>query len=1187
MTENLNLLLIEDSDDDALLMLRELNRGGFNASYEQVTTAQDFGNALRDRQWDLILSDYNLPDFNAPAALNLLKESGQDIPFIVVSETIGESLAIELIKAGAHDYLIKENLGRLTAAVRREMREAQNRLEKVRGNRELGLIKQRLQLAIEGSGIGLWDWSVQTGALTLNDRSAEMMGYTLAELGSININTWHDYFHADDLPKVNQLLFQHFRKELSAYECEVRMRHKSGSWIWILDKGKVVEWDKEGQHPVRMTGTRMDISDRKQADLRIALQTSILERIATGEPLLRTLDALVCATEEQIDGAFCALFRCQNGKLHLVSAPHLPATYQATIREMPIGDCMGSWGTAAFRGEPVIVGDIEVDPLCQDPLWQDYKDSALAHHLRSCWSFPVISSQGGVLAIIGVYHPYRHYPTAHELEVVTLTANIAKIAIEREEATQALDQLNQELEMRVASRTQALHRSEAQQVAHLGSWELDGATRKITWSSEIFRIFGLDPQDTEPTYEQLLQYFPPDDRARLSVLVDRALQWGEPYEADLQIIRADGSSGHIFAKAELISNEAKQITQLFGIAMDISDRKRAEQIIYQQSQREILLREITQRIRQSLDLSTIFETACQEVRGVLRSDRVGIFRLYADSPSHEGEFVAESTATEVGLGLSFLPQNNGLTENLASLYAQGGYTVVEDVTRAGLSTCHLELLSRLDIRASLVLPLPCGTKLWGLFCIYQCSSPRQWKQYEIDFTQHIANQLAIAIQQAQIFEQLQQELKERQQAQQQLTERNQQLALSNEELARATRLKDEFLANMSHELRTPLNAILGMTEGLQEQVFGDINAKQLKALTTIERSGSHLLELINDILDLSKIEAGQIQLECVPTALVPLCTSSLAFVKQQALKKQIQLEIKLPPNPPFLLVDERRIRQVLINLLNNAVKFTPEGGRITLAASLPLLDSDLELEDCLGQMDSQPFLRITVTDTGIGICPQNIPKLFQPFVQIDSALNRQYAGTGLGLALVKRIVALHGGRVGLTSELGVGSCFSIELPVTQSSPQAKQSATIAPNPEDRKSQAGALILIAEDNEANMNTFSSYLMAKGHRILCAHNGKEAIELTQSKRPDIILMDIQMPDVNGFQAIQTIRSDAQLQSIPIIALTALAMADDRQRCLDAGANEYIAKPVSLKVLLLTIETLLENPLENPPNGSPSAQ
>ena len=1181
MTENLNVLLIEDSDDDALLLLRELNRGGFQVSYEQIQTAKDFQNSLRDLRWDVVISDYHLPHFNAPAALDILKESGIDLPFIVVSGTIGESLAIELMKAGAHDYFMKGNLTRLCTAIRQQMQEAKNRMDRLRGNQELGLIKERLQLAIEGSGIGLWDWSVQTGALSINDRWAEMIGYTVAELEPISIATWSTHTHPDDLPKVHQLSSQHFRQEIPVYECEMRMRHKSGAWIWILAKGKVVAWDEEGQ-PVRMTGTHMDISDRKQAALRISLQNSILERIARGEPLPKILEALVLATEDQMEGAFCSILLCQKGKLYRGSAPHLPAAYNEAVNKIPIAEGIGSCGTAAFRMEPVIVTDIETDPL-----WKEYKDIALAHNLRSCWSFPAISSQGSVLATFGVYHSDKHSPTAHELEVVTLAANIAKIAIEREQATQVLAQINQELEIRVASRTQALRHSEArlreaQQVAHLGSWELDVTTRKITWSSEIFRIFGLAPQDPEPTYEQLLQYFPPDDRWRLSVLVDRAMHFGEPYEADLQIVRADGSSGHIFTKAELISNEANQITQLFGIAMDISDRKRAEQIIYQQSKREVLLREITQRIRQSLDLSTIFTTACREVRGVLQSDRVGIFMFYPESHCQEGEFVAESNAAGLASSLRFSLTDHVFAENYASHYAEGRFLAVEDVSCAGFSPCHQELLAQFGIRASLVLPLPCGTDLWGLFCIYQCSSARRWKQYEIDFTQQIANQLAIAIQQANLFEQLQQELTERQQAQQQLTERNHQLALSNEELARATRLKDEFLANMSHELRTPLNAILGMTEGLQEGVFGDINGKQLKALKTIERSGSHLLELINDILDVAKIEAGQIQLECVPTALAPLCTASLAFIKQQALKKQIQLEIKLSPNLPYLLVDERRIRQVLINLLNNAVKFTPEGGRITLAASPPAIhpalegafsDSESEALDLFPT--PQNFLRITVTDTGIGISPENVQKLFQPFVQIDSALNRQYAGTGLGLALVKRIVELHGGQVGLTSEAGTGSCFSIELPCTQLPPQASQHQQECDSTQgDRGGESGALILLAEDNEANISTFSSYLMAKGHRILIARNGKEAIELTQLNRPDLILMDIQMPEVNGFQAIQTIRSDPQFQFIPIIALTALAMVDDRQRCLAAGADEYIAKPIPLKVLSLTIQTLLAN-------------
>ncbi len=264
------------------------------------------------------------------------------------------------------------------------------------------------------------------------------------------------------------------------------------------------------------------------------------------------------------------------------------------------------------------------------------------------------------------------------------------------------------------------------------------------------------------------------------------------------------------------------------------------------------------------------------------------------------------------------------------------------------------------------------------------------------------------------------------------------LSTPNEELARATRLKDEFLANMSHELRTPLNAILGMSEALQAEVFGSINDRQLKSIQTIERGGSRLLELINDILDITKIESGQIELDYTSTAVAPLCQSSLAAIEQQALHKSIQLEIKLPLNLPNLFIDERRIRQVLINLLNNAVKFTPEGGQITLKINSP------------PQPPNHPdpnFIQIAIIDTGIGIAPEHLHKLFQPFIQIDSALNRQYQGTGLGLALVKRIVELHGGEVGLTSEVGLGSCFTISLPCPAPNLCSPQQPT--PQPESR------------------------------------------------------------------------------------------------------------------------------------------
>jgi signal transduction histidine kinase len=439
------------------------------------------------------------------------------------------------------------------------------------------------------------------------------------------------------------------------------------------------------------------------------------------------------------------------------------------------------------------------------------------------------------------------------------------------------------------------------------------------------------------------------------------------------------------------------------------------------------------------------------------------------------------------------------------------------------------------------------------------------------------------------FEQQLQELN--QSLEQKVQDRTVLLQLANEELLRATRLKDEFLANMSHELRTPLNAILGMTEGLQEQVYGNINERQLKCLKTVERSGSHLLELINDILDLAKIESGQITLDYTPTSIDQLCQSSLSFVKQQALKKQIQLHVIIPPHLPTIQLDERRIRQVLINLLNNAVKFTPDGGHVYLEATQLTLAPDKALES------DKEYLRITVTDTGIGIASENIQKLFKPFIQIDSALNRKYEGTGLGLALVKQIVELHGGMVGLTSELGVGSCFTIEFPINNPTvsmqdrdnlirdlildkyslkplPKVSSLTNLSDDMLDSElnQSLSPLILLAEDNEANISSMYSYLAAKGYRVHVARDGLEAIAFAKECQPDLILMDIQMPVINGLDAIKQIRLEPNFSNTPIIALTALAMEGDRQKCLDSGANEYITKPVKLQALSHKIQAFL---------------
>ena len=420
--------------------------------------------------------------------------------------------------------------------------------------------------------------------------------------------------------------------------------------------------------------------------------------------------------------------------------------------------------------------------------------------------------------------------------------------------------------------------------------------------------------------------------------------------------------------------------------------------------------------------------------------------------------------------------------------------------------------------------------------------------------------------------QLNQQLESRvEQRTQELQLTNQQLSKTNHELAKATRLKDEFLANMSHELRTPLNAVLGMSEGLMTGVFGDLNERQMRSLSLIETSGRHLLELINDILDVAKIGAGKLELEISSVVIEQLCKSSMSFVKQIAQQKNIQLKLSIQSSIQAIAVDERRMRQALINLLSNAVKFTPKGGKVCLEVKL--------------QEASSHTLIFSVTDTGIGIAPEDISKLFQAFVQIDSSLSRQYAGTGLGLTLVKQIAELHGGIVSVISQVGEGSCFSISLPYkgvtkldkTDRSPyflaeDCNNISSLEINLENNLT-VNPLILLADDNPINIETFSNYLTSRGYRLIFAPNGQEAINMIIDQSPDLVLMDIQMPVLDGLSAIKKIRSNPDISHVPIVALTALAMNGDREKCLEVGANEYLAKPVKLSHLNTIIQQQLK--------------
>ena len=435
-----------------------------------------------------------------------------------------------------------------------------------------------------------------------------------------------------------------------------------------------------------------------------------------------------------------------------------------------------------------------------------------------------------------------------------------------------------------------------------------------------------------------------------------------------------------------------------------------------------------------------------------------------------------------------------------------------------------------------------------------------------------------------------------QQSERQLQQTNEQLILSNLDLARETRLKDEFLANMSHELRTPLNAILGLSEALQDGALGELSDRQKKTLHTIETSGHHLLQLINDILDIAKIESGKLELHIEETDVYSLCSDSISFVRQLAFKKNIQLELQISDRfnniqNSTIPIDQLRMRQALINLLSNAVKFTPEGGNIGL---------DVTIEEAASSHNEVTNVVFAIRDTGIGIAPEHIGKLFQPFVQIDSALNRQYTGTGLGLSLVRKITELHGGNVSVKSELHRGSCFTIKLPCPKLSINPVNHTTNHPvnnsiNPIDLDDQSSVAevnsteispksrrslsrnsppqILITKDSLTNVGSIWDYLESQGYKLSSVVNGQEAIAAAIADPPDLILMDIQTPEMDGLTAIKNIRANSALDHVALIVLTGCEVVGDREKCLEAGANEYLTKPIRLRHLANTIQNCLQ--------------
>ncbi len=637
-----------------------------------------------------------------------------------------------------------------------------------------------------------------------------------------------------------------------------------------------------------------------------------------------------------------------------------------------------------------------------------------------------------------------------------------------------------------------------------------------------------------------------------------------------------------------------------------------EDALQQQLAQERLLNQVTTQIRQSLELPEILSKAVERVREFLEVDRLLIYQFEKVPLPHKGDLEKEISApishseelkenpgnhlylgrvTYEALATPAISSVLNFTEGANCVhhgvmhrekYRKGLTFAIADVEKTYSSQpCFLELMRRVKVRAKLVVPIVVQDELWGLLIAHH-SSCQDWEESKKTFLRQIAEHLAIAIYQAELYAEVQQQKRT---LEQRVIERTSELRDALAAAQSASLAKSEFLAAMSHELRTPLTCVIGISDTLLRWSYGKVGSKEVpiekqrKYLQTIRDSGDHLLELINDILDLSQVEAGKTVLKISEFSLSKLASQSLHIFKEKAVAKGVELvqQQRISQECDRFTADPRRLKQILLNLLGNAIKFTPEGGRVVLRVWVTEDITRTPIVPHPGTASVGSIAVFQIKDTGIGIREDQRSLLFQKFQQLDSPYRREYGGTGLGLALTKQLVELHSGAIEVESTVDVGSTFTVFIPIQNTTKEEgsklKYEKLNSSLPLHSSSLRGSLVLIEEDEETAME-ICDILTAAGLQVVWMIEGSAAVEHIELLQPNAVIVDMHLPGMNGGEIIQQLREKAITKNLRILALSANEIPVDQISVVTGGANDCLVKPIDPQQLLDKVIALMAN-------------